>query len=207
MADYIYREAKAAGSGTPLFFVFHGTGGDENQFFDLAGQLLPGSRVIAPRGDVSEGGALRYFRRTGEGVYDMADLARRTDAMAAFVAARKAEGGSPVVGLGYSNGANILASVQFAAPELFDATVLMHPLIPFTPPPAEYGGRRVLITAGRRDPMAPAQASEALGDYFNRHGAQTETYWHDGGHELRPEELRHAQAFLGRVGGGATAGA
>jgi Predicted esterase len=112
MADYIYREAKGASSGSPLFLVFHGTGGDENQFFELAGQLLPGSRIIAPRGDVSEGGALRYFRRTGEGVYDMADLARRTEAMAAFVAARKAEGTGPVLGLGYSNGANILASVS-----------------------------------------------------------------------------------------------
>ena len=98
-------------------------------------QLLPGARVVAPRGDVSEGGALRYFRRTGEGVYDMADLACATAQMIAFVEARKAESAPrAVIGLGYSNGANILASVQFAAPDLFDATVLMHPLIPFAPP-------------------------------------------------------------------------
>ncbi len=36
-------------------------------------------------------------------------------------------------GLGYSNGANILASTMFATPDLFDAAVLMHPLIPFEP--------------------------------------------------------------------------
>lgn len=201
MAEYIYREARGAGAGSPLFFVFHGTGGDENQFFELAGQLLPGSRVIAPRGDVSEGGALRYFRRTGEGVYDMADLAQRTEAMAAFVAARKAEGGSPVVGLGYSNGANILAAVQFAAPDLFDATVLMHPLIPFSPPAADFSGKQVLITAGRRDPMASTQTTEALAEYFSANGARAETLWHEGGHELRPEELRGAQAFLAGITG------
>ena len=40
---------------------------------------------------------------------------------------------SAVLGLGYSNGANILASVLFATPDLFDAAVLMHPLIPFEP--------------------------------------------------------------------------
>jgi phospholipase/carboxylesterase len=200
MADYHYRDGKGEDVNAPLFLVFHGTGGDENQFFDLAGQLLPGARVVAPRGDVSEGGALRYFRRTGEGIFDMADLSLRTAQMVDFVAARKAEG-SPraVIGLGYSNGANILASVQFAAPELFDATVLMHPLIPFAPPAADFGGRRVLITAGRRDPMAAAAATQALGDYFSRNGAGTSLFWHEGGHELRQEELRETQAFLAAV--------
>ena len=199
MADYHYREGKGADQSAPLFLVFHATGGDENQFFELADELLPGARVIAPRGDVSEGGALRYFRRTGEGVYDMDDLRLRVAQMSAFVAARKAEGAPRrVVGLGYSNGANILAAVQFAAPGLFDATVLMHPLIPFTPPDADFTGKRVLITAGKRDPMAAAAVTQGLSDYFAGRGAETSLFWHQGGHELRPEELREAQVFLGR---------
>lgn len=197
MAEYHYREGKGADAASPLFVLLHGTGGDENQFFDLGGQLLPGARLIAPRGDVSEHGALRYFKRTGEGVYDMADLALRTRQMVDFVTARRNEGKpSRVVGLGYSNGANILAAVQFAAPELFDATILMHPLIPFTPPAVDFGGRKVLITAGQRDPMASVAMTEALGDYFTAHGAKTELVWHAGGHELRQEELRAAQGFL-----------
>ena len=200
MADYHYREGHGADAQAPLLLVFHGTGGDENQFFDLAGELLPGARIIAPRGDVSEGGALRYFRRTGEGVYDMDDLRLRVAQMIAFVEARKAEGTPQrVVGLGYSNGANILAAVQFAAPGLFDATVLMHPLIPFTPGKADFAGSSVLITAGRRDPIAPAAATQALGDYFAGHGAEAAVFWHQGGHELRQEELREAQSFLGQV--------
>lgn len=197
MVDYHYREGKGADAAAPLFLVFHGTGGDEHQFFDLAGQLLPGARIVAPRGDVSEGGALRYFRRTGEGVYDMDDLRLRTAAMVAFVEARRAEGQARrVVGLGYSNGANILASVQFAAPDLFDATVLMHPLIPFAPPQVDFTGRRVLITAGKRDPIGPAPVTQRLHDYFAGQGAQTSLFWHEGGHDLRPEELREAQSFL-----------
>jgi phospholipase/carboxylesterase len=197
MTDYIFRDTANAPANAPLFVVLHGTGGDENQFFGLAGQLLPGSRVVAPRGDVSEGGALRYFRRTGEGVYDMADLARATDKLAGFVAARRAEGApSRVIGLGYSNGANILAAVQFARPDLFDAGVLMHPLIPFAPPKADFSGRRVLLTAGRRDPIAPAAASQALADYFTANGARTELAWHEGGHEIRQEELLAAQRLI-----------
>ena len=105
----------------PLVFAFHGTGGDEHQFFDLAQELVPGAGVISPRGDVSEMGAARFFRRTGEGVYDMNDLARATAKMARFVEAWKERyPDRPVHGFGYSNGANILASVMMARPDLFD---------------------------------------------------------------------------------------
>ena len=195
MSEYQFREAKGATDTAPMFFVFHGTGGDENQFFELAGQLLPGAHIIAVRGDVSEGGALRYFRRTGEGVYDMADLAHRTANLTAFVRARQTAG-QKRIGLGYSNGANILASVQFAAPELFDTTILMHPLIPFVPPKADFTGKRVLITAGQRDPMASAATTQALHDYFAANGAEASLFWHPGGHELRQEELLEAQRLL-----------
>jgi phospholipase/carboxylesterase len=76
MSQYQFRADDVANSQAPVIFLFHGTGGDENQFFELAGQLQPDARRVAPRGDVNEQGALRYFRRTGEGVYDMDDLAR-----------------------------------------------------------------------------------------------------------------------------------
>ncbi|MCR6636135.1 alpha/beta hydrolase [Devosia sp.] len=197
MASYQFRSAEGAGANAPLIFLFHGTGGDENQFFDLAAELAPGATRVAPRGDVSEHGALRYFRRTAEGVYDMADLKQRTAAMTDFLRAEVARRQpSKVLGLGYSNGANILASVQFGAPELFDATVLMHPLIPFAPPAAAFGGRKVLVTAGQYDPIAPAGSSQALADYFSANGAVAELVWHNGGHEIRQEELLAARAFL-----------
>ena len=197
MSQYHFRAAPGAGPDAPIIFLFHGTGGDENQFFDLAGQILPGARRVAPRGDVSENGALRYFRRTGEGVYDMADLKQRTEAMTGFVREQIGDSRpSRVLGLGYSNGANILASMMFEAPELFDAAVLMHPLIPFAPPEADFTGRAVLVTAGRRDPIAPAGASQGLADYFSANKAATTIAWHEGGHEVRPEELAAIQKFL-----------
>ncbi|ODT66175.1 MAG: esterase [Pelagibacterium sp. SCN 63-23] len=197
MSQYHFRADPGASAEAPLFLLFHGTGGDENQFIPLARQLLPGARLVAPRGDVSEHGALRYFRRTGEGVYDMADLALRTEAMIGFVREQVGTGRpARVIGLGYSNGANILASVQFGAPDLFDATILMHPLIPFAPPRADFSGRRVLITAGRHDPIAPATATQDLADYFAANNAVTELAWHEGGHEVCDVEIAAIQAFL-----------
>lgn len=192
---YTFREHPAANADAPTLLLFHGTGADENQFFDLGRQLLPEARIVAVRGDVSENGALRYFRRTGEGVYDMDDLAARTAKMGRFISGLKA--GGPIYGLGYSNGANILASVMFSQPDLVDASVLMHPLIPWSPQDVPgLAGKKVLITAGRRDPICPAPKTEALADYFGRQGAIVQTAWHEGGHEVRQEELLAIQQFL-----------
>ena len=84
-SDSYHFSEKAAGAKATLFLVLHGTGGDENQFFFLAQDLLPNAHVISLRGDVSEHGALRFFKRTGEGIYDMVDFASRTIKMATFI--------------------------------------------------------------------------------------------------------------------------
>ncbi|EAR49665.1 putative esteraselipase/thioesterase protein [Oceanicola granulosus HTCC2516] len=194
-----YHAARTEGRpGAPLVLTFHGTGGDEHQFHRLAEQLVPGAHVVSPRGDVNEHGAARYFRRTGEGVYDMADLARATEAMAAFIADETARtGAAQVIGLGYSNGANILAAVSFARPELVDRLALLHPLISFAPEPAPgLAGRPVLITAGEADPICPAPLTRRLIDWYAAQGARVSEAWHSGGHELRQDELVALQEFV-----------
>lgn len=194
---YVHR-LKPGAEGKPVFFVFHGTGGDENQFYEFAAGLMPEATIVSPRGDVSEYGAARFFKRTGEGVYDMADLARATEKMAGFIKAMKeAKQASEVVGLGYSNGANILANVQFEHPELVDRAILMHPLIPFTPGPQPgLKGKKVLITAGQRDPICPAPMTQSLADYLGRQGADVKVEWHAGGHDVRSNEVDAIGAFL-----------
>jgi phospholipase/carboxylesterase len=192
---FIERPAPA---GAPLFFTFHGTGGDEHQFFELAHRLVPNAHIIAVRGNVSEHGALRFFRRKAEGVYDMDDLAIRTKSMADFVAAHKTSiHPSRVIGLGYSNGANILAYTLCAVPKLFDDVVLMHPLVPeFPSENIALLAKRVLITAGKRDPICPAQKTESLAAYFQNQGADVTLQWHEGGHELQQTEVEFAKMFL-----------
>jgi phospholipase/carboxylesterase len=194
---YIHKTVAGA-PGAPLLFLFHGTGGDENQLILLGQEALPGAKIVSPRGDVSEYGAARFFRRTGEGVYDMDDLALRTGKMAAFVRAHvEAQKPSAVLGLGYSNGANILASTIFLEPDLFDAVVLMHPLIPFEPQvKGSFAGKRILITAGRRDPICPPNITARLEAYLRSAGADVTVHWHEGGHEIRQDEIEAARGFL-----------
>lgn len=195
--SYIHKVLPGSPGG-PLLFVFHGTGGDEDQLLSLGRDLAPQATIVAPRGDVSEQGAARFFRRTGEGVYDMGDLTRATDKLAGFVKAHvEAAKPSSVLGLGYSNGANILASVLFAEPSLFDATVLMHPLIPFEPEvKGSLGGSRILVTAGRRDPICPPNLTARLEAYLRADGADVTVEWHDGGHEVRPGEIEAARQLF-----------
>ncbi len=196
--SYITKETKGA-EGGPLFFTFHGTGGDETQFHTFAQDLIPDAHVISPRGDVSEHGANRYFRRTGEGVYDMDDLAIRTDAMAAFLSDAKARvKADRVIGLGYSNGANILASVAFARPEIFTDLVLMHPLVPWDPGRVPgLSATRVLVTAGKSDPICPEPMTQSLIGWFEAQGTPVEHLMHPGGHEIAKPEIAAIQAFLG----------
>jgi len=189
--DSYHALTRAPVGDAPLVFAFHGTGGNEHQLFGLAQEILPEAGVVSPRGEVSEMGAARFFRRTGEGVYDMEDLARATAKMAGFVAAWKtAHPANPVYGFGYSNGANVLASVMMARPDLFDRAGLLHPLIPWAPKPVPaLKGTQALLTAGRRDPICPWPLTEQLTTWIADQGAHLATVYHDGGHELRQEEV------------------
>lgn len=199
MTDAPYTHATTQGRpGAPLLLTFHGTGGTEHQFHSFAERLIPGAHVVSPRGDVSEGGMNRYFRRTGEGVYDMDDLAKRRDRMARFILEQKTRtGAGDVAGLGYSNGANILMAVALTYPDLVDRMVLMHPLIPWTPAPQPgLAGRRILITAGQRDPICPAPLTQGLADYLTAQGADVTLEWHSGGHEISQGEVQAITDFL-----------
>lgn len=196
--SYVHRVRPGA-PGQPILFVFHGTGGDENQFFDFGSRLLPEATIVSPRGDVSEHGAARFFKRAGEGVYDMADLSRATEKMAAFVTAHRQEhAATEVLGLGFSNGANILANLLIENGSLFDAAALLHPLIPFTPAPnADLAARKVLITAGERDPICPVPMTQALAAYFAQQGAAVSQEWHSGGHDIRSNEIEAVGRLFG----------
>ena len=180
--------------------LLHGTGDDERSFSRIGAVVAPEAAVLSVRGNVRENGMNRFFRRRAEGVYDMEDLARRTTELIAFVVATVRHYGldrTRLIGVGYSNGANILASMLFRDATVAPAAVLMHPLIPFAPPDNPgLAGNRILITAGEQDPICPPRLSRSLHAYFERQGAQSRLLFHPGGHELVPEEIDSTGAFI-----------
>lgn len=192
-------EAARAPSAPPLLLL-HGTGGNERDLLPLARRLSPDSALLSPRGDVIERGAPRFFRRLAEGVFDLPDVERRTHALANFIAAAAAHYGfdaSRLTALGFSNGANIAASLLLLRPESLAAAALLRPMVVLEPAsgPA-LSGKRVLISAGEFDPIVPGDHPARLAEIFRRGGASVTLRTHAASHQLVPGDLEAAQEFL-----------
>lgn len=200
---FVHRFVPAAAGGNasaPTLLLLHGTGGDEDDLIPLGRMLLPGAALVSPRGKVNEGGALRFFRRIREGVFDQEDLARRTDELARFVSDAAKTYGLPAdrfVAVGFSNGANIAGSLLLRRPGLLRGAVLLSPMVPFEPDPGtDLTGTRVFVGAGRADSMVPAAQTERLVEILRGCGADVTVHWEPGGHAIAAGEITAAQKWL-----------
>lgn len=200
---YRFAPAPRAGRETarcPVLLLLHGTGGDEADLLPLGELLLPGAPLLIPRGTVSEQGAARFFRRLAPGVFDVDDLIQRTHALADFVQAaveRHGVAGRPVVAVGYSNGANIAASLLLLRPGLLAGAVLWRAMVPLEPEPLpDLTGTPVLLGAARFDPMIPNDNVEWLAALLRESGASVTLRWQDTGHGLTQADVREAAAWL-----------
>jgi len=189
-------------TAAPLLLL-HGTGGDENDLLPLAHKLAPGAAVLSPRGDVSEHGALRFFARLAEGVFDPAEVTRRTHALADFVQAAAAHYGFDVTrltALGFSNGANIAAPLLQLRPETLGAALLLRSMVVIDAPaaPGSLTGKRVLMLNGSADPIVPLEHPPRLAVLFRAGGAEvTQTIVH-ASHGLVAADLTAASAWLAK---------
>jgi phospholipase/carboxylesterase len=190
---------EGANAGVTLLLL-HGTGGDENDLVPLGQELAPGAAILSPRGKVSEFGAPRFFRRLAEGVFDQEDLLFRTHELADFVQNAADEYGfdpSKLAAAGYSNGANIAASLMLLHPGLLRAAVLLRAMVPFEPEEApDLSGVPVFLAAGRRDQMIAPENTERLAEILREAGADLDLRWRDTGHGLTYEEVREAKEWL-----------
>lgn len=180
--------------------LLHGTGGNENDLLPLGQALLPAANLLSPRGNVLESGMPRFFRRLAEGVFDQADLLLRTGELADFLAEaadRYHFDATRVIAVGYSNGANIAASLLLRQPKKLAGAVLFHAMVPFVPETLpDLDGKEIFLGAGRNDPIVPIANTEALAALFEQAGAQVTPFWHGDGHSLIQEEVQAAQVWL-----------
>jgi len=187
------------GSGATLL-VLHGTGGDENDLVPLGRELAPGAAILSPRGKVLEYGAPRFFRRLAEGVFDHEDLVFRTHELAHFIESAAEEYGfdrSKLVAAGYSNGANVAASLMLLHPGLLRAAVLFRAMVPFEPEQTpDLSGMPVFLSAGRMDRMILPENTERLAAILKEAGADLDLRWRDTGHALTYEEVAEAKEWL-----------
>jgi phospholipase/carboxylesterase len=184
--------------------LLHGTGGDENDLMPLGRELAPNAAILSPRGKVSEHGAPRFFKRLAEGVFDHEDLVFRTHELAEFIEAAAEEYGfdlSKLVAVGYSNGANVAASLMLLHPGLLRAAILFRAMVPFEPEETpDLSGMPVFLAAGRRDQMIPSENTERLAEILREAGADLDLRWHNTGHPLTYEEVAEAKEWLAARG-------
>lgn len=203
-ADFIHRYLPPGeGVEGPSLLVLHGTGGDENDLIPLGQALLPGAAILSPRGKVSERGAPRFFRRLAEGVLDQEDLRFRTDELADFIASAAERYGfdaASVVAAGFSNGANIAASLLLRRPGTLRGAVLLSPMLPFEPERLpDLTGTVVFIGAGRTDPLVPTEQVERLAELLRTAGAAVELRWDPAGHTITQAEFAAARDWVTRT--------
>jgi predicted esterase len=144
----------------------------------------------------------RFFRRLAEGIFYEEDLIRRTNELADFVPAAQEQHGladRKVVAVGYSNGANIAASMLLLRPEILDGAVLFRAMVPLHPVKLpELTARPVLMLSGRSDPIISPQNAEELAAMLAKAGADVELRWNEGGHQLSSPEIADAQKWISR---------
>lgn len=197
---HVHRWEAATAPNLPTLVLLHGTGGDENDLLPFGRMLLPGAAMLGVRGNVSEGGAPRFFRRLAEGVFDMEDLHVRTIELGDFLtSAGEAYGfsASSLYAVGYSNGANVAASLLLARPAALAGGALFRAMVPFEPdviPPL--GGKQVIISAGRFDAMIPPAGSERLAALLKEGGAEVELAWQATSHGLTKGDVTVGQRFF-----------
>jgi len=188
------------GSSERTLLLLHGTGGNEHDLIPLGRGLDPTAALLSPRGRVLENGMPRFFRRLAEGVFDLDDLRKRTHELADFVvtAARHYERAADhVVAVGYSNGANIAASMLLLRPEILHAAILFRAMVPLMPDKlADLSSARVWIGTGNQDPIVPTSEARRLVELLRSAGADVTLHLFNAGHGLTNGEIEIARHWL-----------
>jgi phospholipase/carboxylesterase len=196
--DFVHEFVQGTSNRTLL--LLHGTGGNERDLLPLGRELDPSASLLSPRGKILENGMPRFFRRLAEGVFDLEDLKTRTNELADFVTAAASHyklAADNIVGVGYSNGANIDASMLLLRPEILHGAILFRAMVPLIPDKMpDLSSVRAWIGAGDQDPIIPTSEVQRLADLLRRAGADVTIRFFNASHSLTSGELETAGQWL-----------
>lgn len=200
--EFAFRHSyqPASNNSRSTLLLLHGTGGDENSLVGLGSSLAPDAALLSPHGNVLEGKSYRFFRRDADGILDQVDLKLRTNELKVFIEEAMqlyGFGATDLIAVGFSNGANILASLLFRYPGLVRGVILLSPMMPFEPEATRISSKTsVFLGAGSNDPLVPPEQVERLAKALDEAGADVTVYWHEAGHSITPEEVSSAKTWL-----------
>ena len=183
----------------PVLLLLHGTGGDEKSLLGIGEIIDEGASILSVKGNVDENGMARFFRRLEEGIFDEEDLIFRTKELNDFLdqAADKYKfNRNNIVALGYSNGANIAASILLHYPQCLKGAILHHPMVPLRNiEKKSLKDKPIFIGAGDNDPICRPEETKELEDIFKDLEANVYIHWESMGHNLSRIEVEAAKKW------------
>jgi predicted esterase len=196
--QHVYRPGLSSDSATLI--LLHGTGGDEKDLLSIGPDLLPGAALLSPRGQVSENGTLRFFRRSSPGVLDIEDWRARSQQLADFILEASAAyhiNPDHAFAVGLSNGANIATGLLLQRPKVLAGAVLFRPMfVAEVSPRPHLDGKVVLIQSGKTDPLQRPGDTERLRDQFSSAGADVTVHVQPAGHNLISNDIVQSRRWL-----------
>jgi phospholipase/carboxylesterase len=187
-------------SDTLILLLLHGTGGNEDDLIQVGQMISSTASLLSPRGKVLENGMPRFFRRLAEGVFDIDDLKIRTKELADFVNEASniySFDINKTVAVGFSNGANIAASLLLSYPETLKGVILFRAMVPFIPnSPPDLSDKQVLLSAGMFDPIVSESQTQNLFDLLEKSGANVTLKWQQSGHNLTESDILYSKEWL-----------
>jgi phospholipase/carboxylesterase len=201
--DFIHRfippDSNAKQSELTLLLL-HGTGGNEDDLIPLGKELAPNASILSVRGKVLENGMPRFFRRLEEGVFDIEDLKIRTDELAEFIVKSSSAymfDSESLIAVGYSNGANIAASLLLRRPEILAGAILFRAMVPFIPTVMpDLSKKSIILLEGLYDPIVSKAEAESLLEIFTKTQSSVTLKWQNSGHNLTQEDIVAAKNWL-----------
>lgn len=196
--QYVYQVGDP--TSTRVLLLLHGVGGDEFDLLPLGRHLDPTAHLLSPRGPIFDEGANRFFHRLSDGSFDAHEVTERVRQLADFITDAKVThdlGNCEIIAIGFSNGANMAASLLLLEPTTLDGAVLLRvklPLVPTKNP--NLRGHRVLALSGEYDPIMPRDSAVAVTRLLHESGADIRHDWLPAGHQLTQEDIDRTAQWL-----------
>jgi phospholipase/carboxylesterase len=206
---HLHRTATPAAGEPWLLVLMHGVGSNEADLFGLAPAVPPQFHVLSLRApNVLGPGSYAWFefgmRPTGERVINEAQEAASRAQLSTLIASAAKQLGVPaervVVG-GFSQGGIMSLSLLLTQPALMHGAMILHSrllpqVLPLQAKAEALRGKQLWVSHGLQDNVIPIASAHQIRDHVAALPLTLKYAEFPGMHEIRPEELRQAMAWL-----------
>lgn len=188
------------GTNSKTLVLFHGTGGNEFDLIPLAIQIDPQANILSFRGRIMENGMPRFFRRLAPGVFDIPNLIEETQhALKTLdeLVAKYQLNQEALILVGYSNGANMIASMLLHQKMSQAKAILLRAMTPLKEVKVnDLSQTKILLLSGKYDHIMPTDSVQELAQMFTQRKAHMQLVWLEQGHELSTTDIQHARQWV-----------